>query len=190
MQFLTMKRMPTAKTFLSPYSYKAASTLGLFPQMQPTGKPPLKFIIPHTPAKKRKIFPGITTVRHIAYPTLFFFFIPRSPEPFKHRSTGRYLKRNTYPVYLQNIRIGSKHLVDITNRFSILYLIIHVKNPQFPPRTMLTDIINTQMQKHTTIFPPGKRNINIVKSIEYFFQTDLCLFVDIQRLLPRYSIFT
>ena len=119
---------PTIETLLRTNTDQATSTHSIILIMYPLRKTHLKFIIPHRCIIKRKVVFSHCLFRHGTNPYILFTIFPRTPKRLIHRSAGSYTKRNTYPVYIQNILISFQYPVHIVNGHFILDFIIHVKN--------------------------------------------------------------
>ena len=134
---------PTIETFLCTDTNQATSTHGILFSMQPRGKTHLELIVPHLYIIKRKVFLRHGILRHRTYPQFLFAVLPRTPERLIHGCTGCYPERYTDTIYFQNILIVLQHTGNVINCHFILYLIIHMENPEFYFQVILTDIINT-----------------------------------------------
>ena len=159
--------------------------------MEPLRETGLELVVPHLVGKERKIAPDKASRGHFTHPKASFGLLPRAPVTLEHRGTGLHLERHADPIDVEYVGIRCKRPIHVIDRIAVLYLVIHVEDPDPAVQPVPPDIVNAEVQQHAAVLAAGEGDVNVVEALEEYLQPLLGPFIDIhgRRLFP-YSIAT
>lgn len=73
-------------------------------------------------------------------------------------------------VYFKYVAVGGQGPLHVFYGLAVLYLIIHMEDPQLSSGGEFPDVFNAQVQKDSAVLSSGKGNIYVVEAVEYELQ--------------------